>query len=295
VTVGEFVVPGAIDLHCHFHLDDAGRRFGPPHDGVPAQEVVRDAIASGHRAVVLKSHSFASPQLAYTLTELFPEIQVFGGICTDYFSGGLNVAAVESALVMGAKIVWLPTVHSVQDVTGANRIRFQGKPISCLDDDGELVNEVHEIAALAREAGAVLATGHISAREHYAVARRYAATQQVLITHAGHEAAGPELSLAQIIELADLGSVIEFTALECHGIARFGLTGVPPADLAKKIAAVGADRCTLSSDYGYGTDFGRPGHDFIGFLERLWNSGTPERDIVTMAAAVPGRLLGLGS
>jgi hypothetical protein len=291
--MSDFVVPGAIDLHCHFHLDDAGRRFGPPHDGVPAQEVVRDAIASGHRAVVLKSHSFASPQLAYTLSQLFPAIKVFGGICTDHFSGGLNVAAVESALVMGAKIVWLPTVHGVQDVTGANRIRFQGQPISCLDSGGELVDEVHEIAALARAADAVLATGHISAREHYAVARQFGATQKVLVTHAGAEAAGPRLDQGQIIELADLGAVIEFTALECHGIARFGLAGVPPAELAKKIAAVGAERCTLSSDYGYGTDFGRPGPDFIGFLERLWNSGTPEPDIVTMAATIPARLLGL--
>jgi hypothetical protein len=288
-----FVVPGAIDLHCHFHVDDAGRRFGPPHDGVPAGEVVRDAIASGHQAIVLKSHSFASPQLACTLGELFPEIKVFGGICTDYFTGGLNAAAVESALIMGAKVVWLPTVHGVQDVTGANRIRFTGQPISCLDADGDLVSAVHEIAALTREAGAVLATGHISAREHYAVARQFAATQPVLVTHAGHQAAGPALGLGQIAQLADLGAVIEFTALECHGIAGFGLDPISPAELGHKIATVGPHRCTLSSDYGYGKDWGRPGHGFIGFLERLWNSGVPEQDIVTMASAVPARLLGL--
>jgi hypothetical protein len=145
----DFAVPGAIDLHCHFHPDDIGRGLGAPHTGVPVTEVVRDAAASGHAAVVLKSHSFASPQLAAALDAVFPDISVFGGICTDYLSGGLNVRAVESALAMGARIVWLPTVHSKQDVDGANHGGFRGTPLRCIDDDGKLAGEVHEIAALA--------------------------------------------------------------------------------------------------------------------------------------------------
>jgi hypothetical protein len=69
--------------------------------------------------------------------------------------------------------------------------------------------------------------------------------------------------------------------------------GTPPADLARLIATVGSERCTLSSDYGFGAGFGRPGHGFIGFLEELWNAGTPESAIVSMARTNPARLVGL--
>lgn len=291
--MSEFTVPGAIDLHCHFHPDDTGRGLGTPHSGVPVGEVVQEAAASGHAAIVLKSHSFASPQLAASLDAAHPDIRVFGGICTDYLSGGLNVIAVESALNMGGRIVWLPTVHSRQDVEGANRVGFHGKPIACLDQHGNLVDEVHEIAALTKQVDAVLATGHISAAEHYAVAKAFGSTQKVLVTHAGEEAAGPRLNRAQILELADLGALIEFTALGCKDLPIFQLKGTPPKDLARLIDAVGPDRCALSSDYGYGADFGRPGHGFISFLEQLWNEGVSEPAIATMARTIPGRLLGL--
>jgi Family of unknown function (DUF6282) len=189
-----FVVPGAIDLHCHFHPDDLGKGLGTPHNGVPVADVVSEAAASGHAAVVLKSHSFSSAQLAGALDAATPGIRVFGGICTDYITGGLNVLAVESALNQGARIVWLPTIHGRQDVGKANRIGFRGKPIDCLDDDGGLVDEVYEIAALTKLTGAVLATGHISAEEHHAVVKAFASTQQVLVTHAGEELGGPHLN-----------------------------------------------------------------------------------------------------
>jgi len=288
-----FVVPGAIDLHCHFHPDDLGKGLGTPHNGVPVADVVSEAAASGHAAVVLKSHSFSSAQLAGALDAAAPGIRVFGGICTDYMTGGLNVLAVESALNQGARIVWLPTIHGRQDVGKANRIGFRGKPIDCLDDDGGLVDEVYEIAALTKLTGAVLATGHISAEEHLAVVKAFASTQQVLVTHAGEELGGPHLNDQQIVELADLGATIEFTALGCKDIPALDVEGTRPEELARRVAAVGAHRCTLSSDYGFGDGFGRPGHEFIGFLEALWNAGVPEADIVTMARTNPARLIGL--
>src|SRR5262245_19895553 len=169
-------ISDAIDLHCHFGPDTIGGTLdiGEWHS-VTALDAARDAAASGHAALVLKSHSFASPALARNVEEAVPDLRVFGGICTDHPSGGLNVAAVEAALALGAKIVWLPTVHSHQEVVnGAARgIVPDGDGIRVTDDDGEVLPVVREIFDLVRQKGAILATGHITADEHYAVAKAF--------------------------------------------------------------------------------------------------------------------------
>src|SRR5262249_54752940 len=137
-----------------------------------------------------------SPALAANVEQLVPGLRVFGGICTDYPSGGLSVEAVESALFLGARIVWLPTVHSRFDL---ERRRARGRTsidlpgLDVIDADGNVVPVVHEIFDLVRRKDAVLATGHISAEEHYAVAKEFGRRGKVLVTHAGEKVAGPEL------------------------------------------------------------------------------------------------------
>ena len=192
-------VANAIDLHCHYGPDTSGADLSRvmTNYGVTALEAVREAAASGHAAIVLKSHSFASPALASALDEAVPGIAVFGGICTDFPTGGLSVAAVEAALAMGAKIVWLPTVHSSEDVSRGRRPYLAVPGIDVIGDDRRPVAEVREIADLVRAADAILATGHTSALEHYAVVKEFARHTKVLVTHAGEALAGPQLSPAQ--------------------------------------------------------------------------------------------------
>ena len=56
-----------------------------------------------------------------------------------------------------------------------------------------MVPEVHEIFAMAQETDAILATGHTTADEHYAVVKEFAARGKVIVTHAGEKLAGPRL------------------------------------------------------------------------------------------------------
>jgi len=130
-------VPNVIDLHCHYGPDTAGADLAGvlTGHGVTALEAAREAAASGHAAIVLKSHSFASTALATALDDAVPGIGVFGGICTDFPTGGLNVAAVEIALALGAKIVWLPAVHSWEDVSRGRRPYLTVPGIAVIDDD----------------------------------------------------------------------------------------------------------------------------------------------------------------
>ena len=290
-------VDGAIDLHCHFSEDTLGGRWDPETNewsplllgGVPAHDVVREARETGHAAIVLKSHSFASPALVAALTSTVGGIDLYSGICTDQISGGLNINAVEAALALGARIVWLPTLHSVQDVEGTNVTGYTGEPVRVTDADGELVPEVHEIFALLQQVGGVLATGHISAADHYAVVREFASKGKVLVTHAGEQMAGPSLDGRECRELADLGATIEFTALTCTEVEGFECKS--PQQVATMISEVGPERCTLGTDYGWAPMIPHPAAGYKSFLERLWDCGIAEEDIALMAKTNPARLV----
>jgi hypothetical protein len=203
----------------------------------------------------------------------------------------LNVAAVEAALAIGARIVWLPTLHSYQDVSRHNPTGVDGPGLRVLDDTGRVVPEVREIFAMVSQKGAILATGHVTAEEHYAVVREFARQGKLLVTHAGEELAGPRLTGAQCRELADMGATIELTALTCQSV--FGTKGKTPAEMLDLISAIGPHRCTLSSDYGWSTMVPKPATGLRDFLESLWAEGLAEDDITTMVATNPGRLLGL--
>lgn len=288
-------IENAVDLHCHFGPDSPGgsAKLSSFYTGVPAIECARDALEEGYAAIVLKPHGFASPSLGRMLEPTVPGLHVFGGICTDHATGGFNAYAVELALSLGAKIVWLPTVHSVVDF---DRYRMDARhrplgPLRVLDDEDRVVSRVHEIFELAREAGAIVGTGHISAEEHYAVVRAYGRTTRIVVTHAGDHRAGPCLTPAQCRELADLGASVELTALCCRDV---GDRGRPVADTVDFIHTVGVPRCTLGSDYGWNDSFiPRPVPGMREFLESLWHEGISEEELATMASLNPGRLLEL--
>jgi hypothetical protein len=251
------------------------------------------AVESGHRAIVLKSHSFPSVQLAATLGENTPAIRVFGGVCTDHPTGGLNLEAVDASLRMGGKIVWLPTVHSHQDFLNGmgEAVGIKGEGLRVTGEDGEPTGTVKAVFELVRQHDAVLATGHVTAQEHYAVAKAFGREGKVLVTHAGEHLAGPHLTPDQCRELAELGATIELTALTCASV--FGQAGKSPGEMARMIRTVGCAHCTLSTDYGWSREMAKPAAAFGDFLERLWGEGLSEAELTQMAALKPADLLSL--
>jgi hypothetical protein len=288
-------VPNAIDMHVHFGPDAVGGTLtGFEMESVSAVEAARDAAAAGLGAVVLKSHSFASPSLARNIQEAVPGIRLFGGICTDYISGGLNLDGVEAALSLGAKSVWLPTLHSRQDfgnlqmMTG---VKYHEHGIAVTDDDGNVVPAVHEIFAMLQQVDGILATGHTTADEHYAVVREFGTRGKVVVTHAGEKLAGPRLTPQQSRELAELGGVIEVTAQMCKEL--FGHPGMTPAEVLAMCRMIGPERVCLSTDFGWGKEVPRPADGMVEFLDALWGEGVSEDELVTMVSTNPARLLGI--
>lgn len=276
---------GAADLHCHFGPDAHRSR------SVDAFTAAREAATAGHRAVVLKSHDAPTASLAWAVQQSVGDaVAVFGGICCDREVGGVNPAAVEVALRLGARIVWLPTLSSRQDVENgvAAQLGIPGPGLTVTDADGVLLPETREVLDLVAEYDAVLATGHVSAAEHYAVVREFASRGRVLVTHAGEELAGPNLTAAQCAEMADLGAWIELCAMTCIG----ALATRSVADVVATIRAVGTDRITLGTDFGQAVN-PHPAAGLQTYADALWAEGLTETEIRTMACANPSTLLAL--
>ncbi|XBO85557.1 DUF6282 family protein [Bacillus licheniformis] len=98
------------------------------------------------------------------MRKMFPEVSIFGSIALNYQVGGINVHAVEAALGLGAKTVWLPTLH-------AKRHReAEGKSGGVETVNGnKVVPELREVLKLIAEKNAILGTGHLSPREIFII------------------------------------------------------------------------------------------------------------------------------
>ena len=282
---GTVDLTGAADLHCHFGPDAHRER------SVDALDAARDAAAAGHAALVLKSHDYPTAALATIVDRVVDGVRVFGGICCDREVGGVNPAAVETALRIGAKIVWLPTLSSRQDqLNGIGQaLGIPGPGLSVVDERGALSSETHAVLDLVAAGGAVLATGHVTWHEHLAVAKEFGRRGKVLVTHAMEELAGPNLSVDQCVELADLGATIELCALTCLG----ALATRPPGVIAAAVRTIGPERCTLATDYGQKANV-RPATGFQDFADALLAETLDENAIRRMACDNPCGLLGVG-
>src|SRR5436190_21348861 len=100
------ILDGGVDLHIHTAPSPMPRR-------IDVVEAARSAQAVGMKAIVAKSHhhSTVTDVLAlqnHGLQDL--TIQVYGGIALNSAVGGLNPHAVDLALKMGGRAVWMPTV-----------------------------------------------------------------------------------------------------------------------------------------------------------------------------------------
>src|SRR5262249_21186755 len=185
----------------------------------------------------------------------------------DFCIGGVNPGAVETALRDGAAIVWMPTISSQQDVENgvAALLKIPGPGIQLLDDQDRLRPEVSEVLDLIAQYDAIAATGHTSTAEHFALACEFAGRGRLVVTHAMNARAGPPLTMAECVELAELGAYIELAAATCmdsHGPSAF--------DVVKAIGKIGPERVVLSTDYGWNAALPRPAAGMQSYVDTLW-------------------------
>jgi hypothetical protein len=284
-------VSGAVDLHCH----PAPDLFPRLADDV---DVARDAADRGFRGVMIKSHYEPSASRAAHVRRMVPGIEVFGGIVLNHAVGGVNPAAVEAALGLGAREVWMPTVDAryhaeVHGGTGTYDAQASGgrsrAGIAVVAKDGELTAETLEVLDLVAQHDAILGTCHLSPGEIQALVgeARRRGVQRITITHPFFKV--PNLTLDQLRELVGMGAYAEFgycTISPMWGYAT-------PKRVAEAVQAIGAERCLLVSDAGQRHN-PMPAEALRVFAQSLFESGLSEEEISSMIRTNPCELLDLG-
>ena len=193
------LMKGIVDLHLHAAPDYIPRK-------VTAYELALRAKKAGFKAIVIKSHHYPTVALAKALSEI-TGMQVLGGIALNEPVGGFNVHAVEVAIKMGARIVWMPTI----DAWNHRHFYKQGGGLTILTPRGELRDDVEVILGLIADNNVALATGHLSPSEVEILVREAfrVGVRKVLVNH---PIWGPTLMTeSQQQRIANMGAYLEFT------------------------------------------------------------------------------------
>lgn len=279
----------AIDIHVHT-APDIFARIGD------AVDIAERAHSYSMGGIVFKAHHEATVTHAHFVRRFVNGFQAWGGITLNRFVGGINPVAVRMALALGAKMVWMPTIHSSNhlerlstDAMATHSIAGVPVGIRILDQNGSLTTEVKQVVDLVRKYGGVLSTGHLGEIEIRELVS-YCATNKVkcVVTHGFFLGQ----SLDFLIEMAGAGAVIELSAAVALPMAHYrggGMTLVQARDL---IRSVGAERVVLSTDAGQ-IHNPWPADTLLAFLNSLHAVGVSEEDLRSMIVDRPRQLLGI--
>jgi hypothetical protein len=296
----EITLEGAVDLHVH----PAPCLFARPHDDA---EVAQMCAAAGMKAILLKNHYECTVSRAYHTARQVPGIHTFGGIVLNRYVGGLNPYAVEWALRMGAKQVWMPNIDaaahaavygapgtyqrkghtsSLKPVEGSGRM-ISGEGIR-ITEHGELKDATKEIVQLIVQHDAILGTGHLDKAEIFQLVEfaNREGCRKIVITHPYYSP--PSFTLEELEPLVHRGAW-----LECCAVMAF-----PPllqTTIAREVELIrryGADRCIIVSDAG-AVPFPAPVESLRAYAQWLYDAGISKENLRQMMVENPSRLLNL--
>jgi Family of unknown function (DUF6282) len=291
--IGPFIdINGAVDVHVHSEPD----LFPRIADDVG---VARHAASLGLRAVSLKCHSERTTSRAYMTMQQVPGIQVIGGIVLNRAVGGINPAAVDSALQLGAKHVWMPTVDAafhaktfgstgVYDKQASSTADASDTGIEIFDSAGTPIDGLIDVLDLIANHRAILSTCHLSVPEIVALVAlaKQRGVEKIMITHPFFKV--PNIDLDTLRELVGQGAYAEF-----------GYCTVSPmwnhAALTRQVEAIkslGPERCILMSYAGQRHN-PMPAECLRVYAQSVYESGVSEDGVQRMIKANPLDLLEL--
>jgi Family of unknown function (DUF6282) len=282
---------GAYDTHMHISPDVVERK-------VDDITLARRFLELGMDGFVLKSHYGSTAERAAVVRAAVPGINALGAIALNRAVGGINPLAVEIAAREGARTVWLPTVDSVNEsheregVVGGGQakvpvwvklqldLREQGieiPPVAVVDPrDGTVLPELREVLGMIARHNMLLATGHLSRDEIFAVveAALEEGVRDIVITHP--EFPSQDLSVEDQQALADQGALLERCFTTPH-------TGKVTWDRwIENIRATGPENSVLSTDLGQ--VFNPAVEDGMALMvDRLLEAGFQEEEAYVMA------------
>lgn len=283
------ILSDAIDLHVHT-APDLVDRF---ESDVALAREVRDAGMGG---VVVKSHVVPTAGRVELVNEAVGEDILYGGIALNGSVGGLNTDAAETALELGAKIVWLPTAWSANHANQARAAgtgRFVGQRVPDPEEDipvavdGTITPATRRIIELAAKYDAVVGTGHASPSEIEALVVACADIGVTcLVNHPFFRVV--DLPLETQRRLAAKGAVMEYCAYAIQSTSWHSIERV-----VRGLEELGPEHVVLATDYGQAEN--PPVDGFAEFARSVIDAGASRDEVRRSITQTPARLLGIDS
>jgi hypothetical protein len=273
--MGEQILKGAIDLHLHAGPDVRERKL-------TYLEAALQARDAGMKAILIKSHVTMTADIASLIQPLVKDILVFGGIALNYPLGGLNPVALETALKLGARQIWMPTLDA------SNQYRYEKRKggITVLNREGSLKREAIEILEILSEKDVILSTGHLSQKEIAILVEeaQKRGVKKILVTHPDHFFIQMPVKVQK--DLAKKGFFFD----RCFPTRR--TSPLTMEEMAKRIKEVGVTTTVLTSDFGQ-PENPFPVEGLRSYIQQLVQLGFSDYEIDQMVRHNPERLLNL--
>lgn len=255
-------------------------------------QIAASYAAAGYTGFVLKAHHEPTVSRASALRRS-TDLDVVGGIALNRAVGGINPAAVLSALATGGRVVWFPTADAhtqesahlprLEDLDGRlDRSTLAVPPV--LQGNRQVEQDVALVLDLIAEHDAVMCTGHLSGDECrwlFTQARRRG-IGRFLLTHPSYTV--PAMDVGEIAALADQGAHVEITAYQL--LHQPGMT----ADRLAAVARAAGSRLVLSSDAGQ-PDSPEPAMALERLIAALGAEGLDPGWLRDAASDIPRRLV----
>ena len=307
----EISLKGVVEVHVHAKPDLYPRSYSD-------MELMEAGVRVGARAIVVKWHygmTAARAELCNemrrrlypesdtvmygsvvlnrpigglnTAAEKYPEsdFQMFGGIALNRPVGGINPWAVDAALKLGAKIVWLPTTDSRNE----RELKGFHDGIACVEQ-GRVNEATKEVLRVIKEYGAVLGTGHLNAEESLAVidTAKSMGIDRILVDH-------PEYWVTAMTLEEQERLVRDYGVYMGRYYAQPMPDGSFHVNLPENLEAyrrLGREHMIISTDGG---QLANPRWEeaLRAYMQYFADHGVPVEDIDYMAKSLPASLLGL--
>lgn len=281
------ILEGLIDIHIHSGPDIFPRLM----DDI---ELAEDARDCGMEAILIKNHATTTADRAAIASKV-TGFKVYGGVALNNYVGGVNPEAAKTSLIMGAKQIWLPTIHSREYLKHKSHVPMfdkvlgnNEKAIYLIGDNGDLLPEVYDVIDLAAEYKVILGTGHISFEEALLVTKAAAkrGVEKVIVTHP--LASFVHYTYDNMSEILDAGAAyLEHVYNDTTPQVADPIATSVLADAIKKI---GVKYCVISTDGGQVIN-PKPTILFRRYINELMELGISHDDIQLMARKHPLELL----
>ena len=272
------LMEGAYDLHTHTLPDFFPRCLDD-------FELLRQADQYGMAGVMLKNHLDPTVARSILVNSQGFKAKAYGSAVMNLTIGGVNPIAAQRYLEMGAKIIWMPTLHSRNQMEYHNfddKLRHPG--IRLLDEEGNLKPEVYEVLELVKKYDAAVATGHISLGESVAVctAARERGIKTIL-THPDWACTTIPLEIQKM--LVSKGVIVEKLWFDV------GVNLVSASYMAQTIKELGPENCFLATDRGQlGKEY--PAEGLMMFMDAMLDEGLTYDQVRYMTHDNPAKIVG---